>query len=282
MNQLQKTAISWLIQGIVTIPISYRSKRPNFSALAKTGDIENGRPTWERMKTELPTKQDIMTWYSGLSNIAIVTGWKNLVIVDFDNEAGYELWLALYGVRYADTYTVSTGRGHHLYYYIEDMPQYTMSWFGGEIKSSGYCLIPPSTHPSGTAYKATNFSPIMTIGSIYDILPESVFQNEHEAKVGGPCILNDVWSPSLLGVGSYSEIKEQVSIAEFFPKAAGNGRWLSVKCPFHDDNHKSGWVDLHRNRFGCHACMNGSLSVIDFYARLNSCDAETAVLELSR
>jgi hypothetical protein len=284
MNTLQQVAMSWLDRGIASLPISYRSKRPNFSALTKTGDIdENGRPTWERMKTELPSESDLVLWYgSGISNIGIVTGHQNLVVVDFDNCHAFDLWMATYGSRYASTYKVTSGRGWHLYYYIEDMPVYTMSWIGGEIKCSGYVLAPPSIHPSGKPYRAASSDvDIMTISSIYDILPESVFFKQEEF---GPCIVakHDVWNPAIQGQGNgYFNAKQEVSILSLFPTArhTGNG-WYSVSCPFHNDNHNSGWINTNKNRYGCYACVNGSLSVVDVYMRLHSCDLETAVNQL--
>lgn len=286
MNHIKQVALSWLDQGIATIPIMYRSKRPNFTALKKTGDVDDaGKPTWDRLKTELPTRQNIATWYQGASNIAVVTGNQNLVIVDFDNLPAYELWMQLYGIEgYADTYTVHTGRGYHLYFFIEDVPPHTLKWAGGEIKSSGYCLIPPSVHPSGRAYKATNPEvPILDIGSIYDILPEDVFNVQQES---GPCmpLPDSIWSPVIQG--NYSEINQQVRILSFFPDArrTGNG-WHTVLCPFHGDGQShgraSGWIDDRRNRFGCHSCISGSLSAIDFYAKLKGIDAGTAVGELA-
>ena len=286
VNALIEVAMSWLDQGIATIPIMYRSKRPNFQALYATGDIDGqGKPTWDRLKTELPTRQNIDTWYKTISNIAVVTGNQNLVIVDFDNLPAYELWMQLYGIKgYMNTYTVHTGRGYHLYFYVEDMPPHTLKWAGGEIKASGYCLIPPSTHPSGRAYKAIHPDmPILDIGSIYDILPEGVFNYQQEFV---PCMSapDPIWTPTLSG--NYSEINQQVRILSFFPDArrTGNG-WYTVFCPLHSDgeNHgrASGWIDDRRNRFGCHSCVSGSLSAIDFYARLKNISASDAAHELS-
>lgn len=286
---IKETAMSWLKRGIATIPIMYKSKRPFFQRLKETNDVNNGRPTWDRMKTELPTEQDFEVWYKTVSNIAVVVGWQNLVIVDFDKLSAYEFWMQVYGTQgWADTYTVYTGRGYHLYYYIEQVPKHTLKWYGGEIKASGYCLIPPSIHPTHTPYKVANQEvPIMHLESIHDILPQDIFKN-HEVKL--PCIPpprsldDDIWMPKT--ELPYTHINQNVSILKFFPDIVGcDGlRWHTVYCPFHDDGathgRPSGWVDTYKNRFGCHACVTGSLSVIDFYMRLKNVDAETAVREL--
>ncbi len=287
MNQLA-TAKHWHSLGIATIPIGYRSKRPDLSALLRTGDVdENGRVEWRRMIDELPTVQDLGTWFTGnLQNIAVVCGWQNLVIVDFDNLDAHELWISLYGDTYGKTYTVGTGRGFHLYFFVNDMPERTLKWWGGDVKATGYCLAPPSTHPSGRQYKAINDLPIMTIDSIYEILPEELFVNHHESTplTIAPSTPVDIFAPQLSATsGMYAEIKQRVRILDMFPERRETGKgWYSVKCPFHDDKKDSAWISESTNRFGCHACINGSLSVIDLYMRLNSCDKETAVNELGK
>jgi len=260
-------ALSWLDKGVGVIPCHYRSKRPVFS--------------WDHLKTELPTEKQIKEWFSGkLTNIGVIMGFNNLGVIDFDNLDAYQLWLNTYGrLGYADTYTVKTGRGFHLYFYVQDYPPHTMKWKGGECKFSGYVLAPNSIHPAGRTYKATNPEvPILDIASIYEILPEDVFNYQQES---GPCmpLPDSIWSPVIQG--NYSEINQQVRILSFFPDArrTGNG-WYTVKCVLHDDKNASAWIDDNRNRYGCHACHNGSLSVIDFYSRLRNIAVSDAVNEL--
>lgn len=279
MNNQYNVAMSWLNRGIATIPIMYRSKRPNFSALYTSGDVDNkGKPTWDRMKTELPTVDNLRQWYRHLSNIAVVCGWRNLVIVDFDRLDAHDMWLALYP-SYTATYTVSTGRGYHYYYYINDPPPHTLKWWGGDVKVSGYCLAPDSVHPSGRVYRATNQADIMTIESINEILPESVFEY---VDGGLPCIPdNDPFAPTIRTSGGYTDINEKVSITRFFSDYERTGdNWLRVKCPLHDDRKPSAWLDTRRNRFGCHKCINGSLSVIDFYAQIQGISTDESVRRL--
>ncbi len=285
MNQLQ-TALRWLNLGIATIPIGYRSKRPDLAALLRTGDVdENERPIWGRMKDDLPTVQNLGEWFKpSLQNIAVVCGWQNLVIVDFDNLFAHEMWSALY-VDYTKTYTVATGKGFHLYFYVDNLPERTLKWWGGDVKSTGYCLVPPSTHPNGNKYKATNNSPIMKIGNIHEILPEELFTNHVNSKPlnNAPSVAYDPYAPRAKAAsGQFAEVNKRVRILDMFPDARG-GRdgWYSVKCVLHDDSNNSAWINDSKNRYGCAACINGSISVIDLYMRLNSCDKETAVMELS-
>ncbi len=79
---LLTTAQKWNDAGIATIPIGYRAKRPDFTALKRVGSIDhNGRAIWETYQKQLPTKAELKEWFNTrLRNIAIVTGWQNLVI----------------------------------------------------------------------------------------------------------------------------------------------------------------------------------------------------------
>ena len=264
------TALSWLDRGIAVIPIGYRSKRPN------TRFLHNGE--WKRYQNKLPCRGEVESWFdSRFTNIAIVTGWQNLAIVDFDNLAAYQLWKQTTPPTLQGTFTIGTGRGFHHYYFVDDFPAYTMKWFGGEIKATGYCIIPSSIHPSGRPYVVANDAPIMRIESIDDIFPHGLFDDPPLPT--RPIVFDPLAISSDL---SCAEINQRVRLTSFFSqlRESGNG-WYTVMCPLHDDHHASGWIDDRRNRYGCHMCQNGSLSVLDFYMRLNQCDLITAMRELS-
>jgi len=271
-----RIAHSWLDQGIAVIPIGYRSKRPMFDLIG----------SWEQYKNTLPCCSQIAAWFDRpLVNLAIITGWQNLVIVDFDKMPAYDMWQA--GNKGKATYTVSTGRGMHLYYFVDGLPGHTLKWWGGEVKSTGYCLAPPSIHPSGRRYQVIDNRPIMRIASIDEIFPAGLFPKELVSSEiqSSPCCSSqdDIWQPRWGQQGKDAlEIKHNVRIASFFPSANTGNRWHTVRCPFHGDGrHLSGWIDNQTNRFVCHSCINGSIDVIEFYSRLHGVDFKQAVEELS-
>lgn len=257
------TPLHFLDAGIAVIPIEYRSKKPNSRYLPNR--------QWDKYKHELPCRGSVLTWSGDpFCNFAVVCGWQNLVIVDFDDPQWHDIWMMTYGASgYADTYTVSTGRGYHLYYYIEHLPACTLKFNGGEVKATGYCLIPPSIHPSGRKYQAVNPDvPIMDIGHIDEILPEtSIPIPPHKGK----CTFDPFSNPS-------NDIKQSWRILSQFPDAfpSGDG-WFKVQCQFHNDNNPSAWINDNKNKFGCHACITGSLSSIDFVMRFNGVDYHEAV-----
>ena len=265
----KETALYWLDRGIATIPIFYRTKRP----LMK----------WEKYQSELPTREDVNDWFgNNLCNLGIICGWNNLVVIDFDDMRIQKLWESVFGKYKSSTYSVRSNRGTHYYYYVDNPPPYTLKFIGGDVKSSGYVLAPPSRHPSGNLYKAMSNLPIMTIDNIHEVIPESLLiKPEPVSQL--PCIgyNNNPFAPRN-GSVDYDEIKHKAKITQILNiqgQASPNGT-ISIVCPFHDDHKKSAWINVKRNRFGCHACLNGSWSVIDVYCNLFNVDHKEAVSRL--
>ena len=147
MNTLE-VAQNWLHIGIATIPILARSKSPALDS-------------WGEYQERLPTMFELTAWFgeSGY-NLAVVTGWQNLVIVDFDDMGAFSSWLAELtqsnAARVLTTYRVSTARGMHLYFYVDE-PTRAGKMPNVDIKAAGgYALAPPSIHPSGALYVGTD------------------------------------------------------------------------------------------------------------------------------
>lgn len=281
------SALQWHTLGIATIPIRYRNKRPMFA--------------WKHCQNKLPEVEDIKKWFkSKFVNVAVITGYRGLTILDFDDPAIWQAWQSWINVKIPEllrtTYRVSTRRGQHVYLFLENPPERTLkikNEDGGtliDIKAAGgYCLAPPSIHPTGHKYQSFNRpSDIMTVECLNGVLPcmlvEKANRQTELPSFNDSCSNGrDVWSvtPEVNG-DPIRWIKQNRSIIEFFPNArpSGGNRWYAVLCPLHDDHSESGWIDSQRNRFGCQACLTGSLDVIDFYAMLKQVDRKQAIWEL--
>jgi len=285
------TALQWQQEGISTIPIRYRSKRPLFA--------------WKKYQTQLPTETEIKEWFkSRFVNVAVITGFKGLSIIDFDNQAIWELWQSWINLKMPEllrkTYRVGTRRGQHVYLFLENPPDKTLSIKDDQnntlidIKAAGgYCLAPNSIHPSGHQYAGFNKpSGIMTVESLECVLPKSLLEKalkevEIPCMVGGNNAKIDPWqiTPDMQIENPIQWIKQNRSILEFFPNAqpSGANRWYTVLCPFHNDNQASGWLDVRRNRFGCQAgCVGSGIDLIDFYALLKNISRKESVRELAK
>jgi hypothetical protein len=267
-------ALDWLQIGIAVIPIFYKSKKPALRS-------------WIEFQSRLPTEQELNSWFSHkLRNLAIITGWQNLVVIDFDTFDKYSEWLQWATVGQAALvaqYSVCavTARGVHIY--IKCSQADNMKLPGVDIKAcGGYVLAPPSVHPSGVGYTWLTEGPIMEVDSLEEVIPDTwLSQHNTEQPIVTVPIL-DPWEAaghhSQIGMGTINRIKQQVKITDLLPaiKSSKQG-WYKTLCPFHTDNEPSFWVDDNRGLCGCYACGGKPMDVINLYARLNQVDNRQAI-----
>lgn len=277
MNHILETAMQWVEYGHAVIPIKYRSKKPMVQ--------------WEVHKTQLPTIDQLKYWFPcTLRNIGLVTGWNNLVVIDWDDWIAYEIWQSMMNIQ---TYMVKTRRGMHVYLKVKQ----PVTNFHSElldIKANGYVLIPPSIHPNGFAYQSINNLPILEIDNLLDVVPESLlappqnteFPLEQTKKIPAS---DDPWETIMRGPeldqDMIAQIREKMDITSLLvdvEPTSGDGRWFVAKCPFHSDGHPSFWIDKKRQICGCYAgCTPKPLDVINLYARLHGLTNRDAIFMMA-
>lgn len=99
---------------------------------------------------EVEAASRVAKWVETGGNAAICLAESSCVVVDVDT---VEVARAV-GEVLPESFTVSTGSGWFHYYF--DCPEWTrnVELGGGSIRSDGWiAVIPPSTHPSGGAYR---------------------------------------------------------------------------------------------------------------------------------
>lgn len=280
MNTLS-TALAWWSKGISTIPLPLHSKK---KPLIK----------WKPYQKRLPSIKEMLRWYKKDANIAIVCGWKGLVILDFDDMSAYPEWLKSHTL-YADTYTVETDRGKHLYYYVENYKDVSgtrgLKTEEAEIRHSNYCLLPPSVHPNGKIYKVINGNSdeIMTIQNVSEIalpLPSMGGGASKDKAVSLPPHTRQSLSDS----SPIIAIKNSVLITDLFPRCYPSGDHYAIAhCPSkshsNGDRNPSLSLDLETNRCQClkPGCLLNGLhgnDVIDAYAILNGLSLRQAIVQM--
>lgn len=276
------SALHWLENEIAVIPVGWKSKRPLVE--------------WSKYQSELPPLTHVTQWFSRKRrNLAIITGWQQLVVLDFDNMDAYKKWytwavtedvakmIAQYTLR------VLTSRGVHVYVRVLNETVSTFKFNGGDVKAAGgYVLVPPSVHPNGTLYRYTDpQAPILAANYLQDILAEKPLEPpespvQYKERVASPWAAVDRKSWIDDSGGLVNRIKDKVSILELLPdavKSKRNGFYMAC-CPFHEDKHPSFWIDTSRGVCGCFTCQMKPMDVINLYARLNCVDNQSAIFEL--
>lgn len=269
-------ALGWLQIGIGVIPCQPKSK---IAAVP-----------WKNYQTKLPTQYEVDNWFSsGNPNLAIVTGWRGLVVIDFDSLEWYQTWRGLYHI---DTYAVATGRGVHVYLFCdENIKSGTLPGIGDLKAAGGYVLASPSVHPSGAVYRVLNYSRILRVSNLGDVFPEGLLNHQTrpaalQVPLKPKTVIDDPWEAALTSpadlVGS---IKEKIGILGFFQDAVKTGPgWYIARCPFHDDHNPSFWIDANRGLCGCYSGCNSNkpMDIINFYSRLRGLSNSDAIAELGR
>jgi bifunctional DNA primase/polymerase-like protein/CHC2-type zinc finger protein len=272
----KQTALFWLSQGIATVPLCYRSKKPLVP--------------WTEFKTRLPALAQIDMWYQSPRNIAIVSGWQGLAILDFDTPESYSAWYCWHLEHNQDvlnTYRVMSNRGIHVYYYLREpirLNSIQSALF--EVKGSGrLCTTPPSVHESGKRY--TSFDNPENIRTVKpdEILNYSPVRFE---PLSYPTLKVSKYAPSPINVNAtqqsiVSQIKEKISILSFFPNATqidNEGRFYRDNCPIHGKRNNF-WLDKTQNICGCFAGC-GTFDVVSLTAKMQGISMSEAVNILRR
>jgi len=289
-------AYEYYKRNMSVIPVDYQSKQPS------------GK--WKEFQKRAATLPEIDVWFDNDEphNIGIVTGYRGLVVIDFDDIGAYVTWLAWAGKNEmaahvaAATYRVRTARGVHVYIRL---PQATRTRSLQEHKidikaGGGYVLAPPSVHPDGTSYTSPDsLAPIVFVETLSTILPAAILVPNHSKgpastkgptkgpTKGAPPNYRDPWQAAAeapaINEGVVQEIKARFRIEALLPGSLKTGEhYYLARCPFHDDHNPSFWVDTEQQICGCYAgCTGKPLDVINLYARMYDITNHEAILALA-
>jgi len=292
----------FLSLGIAVIPLRHRGKEPASHMMGGT---------WERYKTLLPTEFDVKNWlWSGWQNYGVVAGHNNIAILDFDDMAAFDNWnkyfetvIKPYKVIELDNepFMVRSNRGVHVYIRLLEAGITNQARAGVDVKIHGYVVGPGSTHPSGSTYTALNHTFYFPdVYSLEAILPNELFPMVERPEVSTPTLTMtlpthteyaaeydpfEAASKGTGGIDLITKVKSAVRIETFFPdrrQTSGDGKWWAAKCPFHQDNSPSMWIDAYKQICGCYVCNMLPLDVINLYSRIHNVTDSQAVKMLAR
>lgn len=111
---------------------------------------------WRALQSRPATDADLRRWFSDtqITGLAVICGAVSggLCVRDFDIQAAYDRWALDHPALARSLPTVKTARGAHVYFRSPETTR-IIDKGDGELRGAGYCLLPPSTHPSGVVYR---------------------------------------------------------------------------------------------------------------------------------
>jgi hypothetical protein len=252
--ELIEAALWWLDLGVDLVPVQPGGKRlvPGFGAYRRRVQDEAAARFW---------------WADRAAGLGLVCGsGGGLVVLDFDDVELYRRWQS---ADVLHSYTVRTRRGFHVHVWGDAAMVRGVE--GLDVLGAGCVAVTAST----PGYRAVDWSQgvvaIDDLGSLPLLSKEKRGGRFREGGFDG--------GDDLVG-----EIKRVFPLKQFAEDAGirlrssdrGRGRWFVARCPFHDDNHPSFWLDAHRGTWGCRAC-DISGDVINLYARFARCSVRDAI-----
>lgn len=284
MNILEFTQRFFAL-GVAIMPLYHRSKEPILS-------------TWRHLQSSLPTERELRTWFpTDWNNYAVICGWNNLVVIDFDNIEYFNIWTLCNSDLSNAAFKVRTRQGMHVYICTETPcgNDKRISIKGGiDVQAQGkYVVGPLSTHPSGHVYEPIGDLVLPVVRDIESILPLDLFPHVRSDDV----VFNGVAPEfskmhteyqcdplAFASLDLVSKVKASVRIESLFhgvQRSSTDGRWLKALCPFHKDNHQSAWIDVQRQLAGCQVCGMRPMDVVNVYARMRNLSVSAAVRALA-
>ena len=143
---------------------------------------------WPWFATNTHTAIDT-TWETngGYCNIGISCGPNNLVVIDEDKYGELERWCVTYGIELPDTYTITTGRGHHYVFSwdhtVQRISDSDKAFEGFKINvraDGGYIVGEGSQHANGATYTG-NGLPVVPLPEQVAAIFLAGTQDNHQA-----------------------------------------------------------------------------------------------------
>jgi len=238
--ELYQRAKYWLNQGAELVPIRSGTKASIKGYGSRSRHVTDEKSAWY--------------WWGKLGvNLGVVCGGVlGLSVLDFDDADLYDAWRL--DSELLQTYTEKTGRGYHVFFTTEDLPNVLSKQV--ELRTSGTVMVAPSVHPNSKRYEIVQDGPIAKL-SRQDV--ELLFPFVSEI-LNRPVPRQELVTPPLpsgeQATGVIAKIKATRRVSEEAQQLTTllgkEGHYYGV-CPFHEDKQPSFWVDDTKGIWGCHS-----------------------------
>jgi len=161
-------AIQLLAKGYICVPLCAGGKHLDLQAMeydpvhlqARRKDLKElaFRSIAFHLSQKPPTSDDIRRWFRKFAgNVGILGGFSNLLILDFDDAAGYLNWSGKHEALLSRTPIARSPNGFHVYLRTRDPTASSSLYSGmrriGHVKAlGGYVVGSPSVLKDGSSY----------------------------------------------------------------------------------------------------------------------------------
>lgn len=258
----------WLEHGVDVVPLKPQSKEL--------------QPGYGSHKTHITDSDFARRWFLNTdANLGVVLGGPTgLVVADWDAVPAYEDWCARVGAPEA-TLVERTARGYHWFFVTTGIASAVGP--GCEVKTRGVCMVSPSVHPTSQVYHLVQAAPIVTLtaeraAALFPFL---------SARLPGappvPTRTKPVDRGVIARIKAVRPIVAELQAAGTILQSAGQATWVG-RCPFHDDQTPSLWVNPASGLWGCNRpdCRAAGVhDVINFRALRCGISNQAAIRQLA-
>lgn len=252
---------------------------------------KGGRVHWSQWTARRQTYPELIALLRDnpqYTNAAAIVGYNGLTVLDFDSLAEYAQFKSEYKAL-ANTTTVLTGRGAHLWYDIAQVDNDYTHPLCEVWARSKYASLPGNIHPSGRVYReAWGLDKLLTVDAIEDL--GAVIKPEPEPRnhPNFSSLQGRGQGRIVPGRGKIASIKSAFTIWDVIGDVGAIVSGCGYKvgyCPAHDDKNRSLSIDLERGRIqclaaGCQLHTRHGSDLIDAYAILNNLSNREAIRRL--
>jgi len=125
-------------------------------SIIPVGAAKKAAVKWRQWQTTRADRGQLEKWFAPrrYDGLALVCGpvSAGLVVRDFDDANGYEKWAMSFPKLAQALPTSRTARGYHVFFRNGLEKIIHLAGGSGELRGDGYCILPPSLHPSSVAY----------------------------------------------------------------------------------------------------------------------------------
>lgn len=258
----------WLAHGVDVVPLKPQSKEL--------------QPGYGARKAHITDHDFARRWFLNTdANLGVVLGGSTgLAVADWDAVPAYEDWCARGGAPEV-TLVERTVRGYHWFFMTAGIASAVGP--GCEVKTRGVCMVAPSVHPTGQIYQLVQAAPIVTLTAAR---AAALFPFLSARLPGAPLVptrTKPVDRGVIARIKAVRPIVAELQAAGIALQPAGQTAWVG-RCPFHDDQTPSLWVNPVSGLWGCNRpdCRAAGIhDVINFRALWRGVSNQAAIRQLA-